>query len=115
MRIVSKEVFEMEREQLTNLLEAVRSVRAEVFQMEQELLSALSAEQVRRDAPASRGGNTTDEWFTLAELGEWLKLSRTTAYRLVREKRIPAYRIGRATLVRRHDVKWWLEDEGRSA
>jgi hypothetical protein len=65
----------MDREQLTNLLEAVRSVRAGVFQMEQELLSALSAEQVRRDAPASRGGNTPDEWFTLAELGEWLKVS----------------------------------------
>ena len=44
MRTVSKEVFEMDREQLTNLLEAVRSVRAGVFQMEQELLSALSAE-----------------------------------------------------------------------
>jgi excisionase family DNA binding protein len=115
MRTVSKEVFEMDREQLTNLLEAVRSVRAGVFQMDQELLSALSAEQVRRDAPASRGGNTPDEWFTLAELGEWLKVSRTTAYRLVREKRIPAYRIGRATRVRRHDVERWLEDEGRSA
>jgi excisionase family DNA binding protein len=115
MRTVSKEVFEMDREQLTNLLEAVRSVRAGVFQMEQELLSALSAEQVRHDAPASRGDNKPDECFTLAELGEWLKVSRTTAYRLVREKRIPAYRIGRATLVRRHDVERWLEDEGRSA
>src|SRR5919107_2392493 len=104
----------MDRNRLSTLLEAVRSVRAGVFQMEQELLSALSAEQVRRDAPASRGGNTPDEWFTLAELGSWLKVSRTTAYRLVRDRHIPSYRIGRATRVRRRDVEQWLEDEGRS-
>jgi len=105
----------MDREQLTNLLEAVRSVRAGVFQMEQELLSALTEEQVHRDAPESQRGNTPDEWFTLAELGDWLKISRTTAYRLIRDRHIPAYRVGRATRVRRRDVERWLEDEGRSA
>ncbi len=104
----------MDRARLGNLLEAVRSVRAAVFQMEQELLSVLSTEQVRRDAPENRDGSTPDEWFTLAELGDWLKISRTTAYRLIRERRIPAYRIGRATRVRRHDVERWLEEEGRS-
>jgi hypothetical protein len=51
----------MERERLVNLLAAVRSVRAGIFQMEQELLSALSTEQVRRDAPESQPGNTPDE------------------------------------------------------
>lgn len=105
----------MDREHLVNLLEAVRSVRAAVFQMEQELLSALTAEQGRHDAPESQRGNTPDEWFTLAELGDWLKISRTTAYRLVRERCIPAYRIGRSTRVRRRDVERWLEDEARSA
>jgi excisionase family DNA binding protein len=105
----------MDRERLVNLLEAVRSVRAAAFQMEQELLSALSAEQISRDAPESQRGNTPDEWFTLAELGDWLRVSRTTAYRLVRERRIPNYRSGRATRVRRRDVEqWWLE-EGKSA
>src|SRR5215204_6927145 len=98
----------MDREQLTNLLEAIRSVWAGVFHMEQELLSALSAEQVRRDAPASRGGNTPDEWFTLPELGEWLKVSRTTAYRLVSSNELPGYRIGRAIRVRRMDIEKWL-------
>lgn len=104
----------MDREHLVSLLETVRNVRAAVFRMEQELLSALTAEQVRRDALESQRGNAPDEWFTLAELGDWLKISRTTAYRLVREKHIPAYRIGRATRVRRRDVERWLEEEGRS-
>ena len=105
----------MDRERLVALLEAVRNTRAAVFQMEQELLSALTAEQVRRDAPESRGGDTPEEWFTLAELGAWLKIGRITAYKLIQERRIPAYRIGRATRVRRRDVERWLEDEGRSA
>lgn len=50
----------MDRERLVNLLEAVRSVRAGVLQMEQELLSALTADQVRRDARESQYGNTPD-------------------------------------------------------
>jgi len=108
------EVFEMDRNRLSSLLEAVRSVRAGIFQMEQALLSALSAEQLRGDALESRRGNAPDEWFTLVELGDWLKVSRTTAYRLVRERDIPAYRIGRATRLRRSDVERWLEDEARS-
>ena len=82
--------------------------------MEQELLSVLTAEQVR-DLPERQRVNASEEWFTLAELGEWLKVSRTTAYRLIRDRRIPAYGIGRATRVRRRDVERWLEDEGRSA
>ena len=105
----------MDREQLANLLEAVRSVSEAVFQMEQELLSALSAEHLRRDAPESQRGNTSDEWFTLAELADWLKISRTTVYRLIRERRILAYRVGRSPRIRRRDVERWLEDEGKSA
>ncbi len=104
----------MDRKQLTNLLEAVRSVREAVFRMEQELLSALTAEQVRHDAPEGQRGSTPDEWFTLAELGDWLKISRTTVWRLIRDRRIPTYRVGRATRIRRRDVERWLEDEGRS-
>jgi excisionase family DNA binding protein len=109
------EVLEMDRNRLSSLLEAVRSVRAGIFQMEQEVLSALSAEQPHGEAPESRRGNAPDEWFTLAELGDWLKISRTTAYRLVRERDIPAYRIGRASRVRRSDLERWLEDAARSA
>lgn len=102
----------MDRERLVDLLEAVRSVRTAVTQMEEKLLAALTYEQAR-DLPESQPGNTSDDWFTLAELGDWLKVSRTTTYRLVRERHIPAYRIGRATRVRRRDVEQWLENEGR--
>ena len=102
----------MEREKLVELLGSVRDVREAVFRMEQALLNVLSEE---RASDPSADERKSDEWFTLSELGDWLKASRTTAYRLVRERRIPAYRVGRATRVRRRDVELWLEDEGRSA
>jgi excisionase family DNA binding protein len=104
----------MERQRLAELLGAARGVREANFRMEQALLDALSEER-DSDLPGNERGRGSDEWFTLAELGDWLKVSRTAAYRLIRERRIPAYRVGRATRVRRRDVERWLEVEGRSA
>ena len=104
----------MNRQILVNLLEVTRNVTESVSQLEQELLNALTADQVHRDAAEAQRGDKPDDWITLAELGDWLKISRTTAYRLIREKHILAYRIGRATRIRRRDVERWLEDEGRS-
>jgi excisionase family DNA binding protein len=102
----------MEKDRLVDLLDAVRGVRAAVMQMEEKLLSALAAEQGCNITEAQRS-DTADEWFTLAELGDWLKVSRTTAYRLIRDGHIPAYRIGRITRIRRRDVERWLEEEGK--
>jgi excisionase family DNA binding protein len=65
----------------------------------------------KRDVAEEQGSVASEDWFTIAELGNWLKVGRTTAYKLLREGHIPAYRIGRATRVRRRDVEQWLEDE----
>ena len=105
----------MDEGRLVGLLETVRGVKAAAFQMEQELLSAKTAEQMRRDTADNRPGSAPDEWFTLAELGEWLKISRTSVYRLIRQGHIPSYRIDRAIRIRQRDIEHWLEDEGRNA
>lgn len=62
----------------------------------------------KQDTDPTQVSDTTDEWFTLPELGEWLKVSRTTAYRLVSSNELPGYRIGRAIRVRRMDIEKWL-------
>jgi excisionase family DNA binding protein len=108
----SEGVYEMNREHLGDLLEAVRGVRDAVVQMEEELLRALTAEE-RRDVAEGQHSDTQKDWFTITELGSWLRVSRTTVYKLLRERHIPAYRIGRATRVRRRDVERWLEDQVR--
>jgi len=37
----------------------------------------------------------TKEWFTIEEAAEYLCVSRRTIYKLTREGRLPAFRIGR--------------------
>jgi excisionase family DNA binding protein len=37
----------------------------------------------------------TKEWFTVEEAAEYLRVSRRTIYKLTREGRLPAFRIGR--------------------
>jgi excisionase family DNA binding protein len=34
------------------------------------------------------------EWFTVNEAAEYLRISRRTVYKLVQNKRLPSYRIG---------------------
>jgi excisionase family DNA binding protein len=91
------------------LLEAVRAVQDSVSRLEREIMSAM-AEDGRRTPPPPDSSDTTAEWFTLAELGEWLKVSRTTAHGLVSSRELPSYRVGRAIRVRRADVERWLEE-----
>ncbi len=67
-------------------------------------MTALDEDGIRTPLTA-QFSDTTNEWFTLAELGEWLKVSRTTAYRLVSSNELPGYRIGRTIRVRRWTSK----------
>ena len=51
-----------------------------------------------------------EEWLTLAEVAAWLKVGRTTVYRLITSGAVPSYRVGRSVRVRRADVEGWLEE-----
>ena len=47
--------------------------------------------------------------LTLAELAALLRVSRTTAYRLIETRAIAVYKIGRALRFRRRDVEAYLQ------
>jgi excisionase family DNA binding protein len=101
----------MDPDRLRTLLEVVRAVQDSVSRLERELMAVLSESQTR----AAHAGHTregSEEWFTLAELGEWLKVSRTTVYKLMSTGQIPSYRVGRTVRIRRRDVESWLETNG---
>lgn len=97
----------MESTRVEALLEAIQAVQDSVSRLEREVMAALS-EGGKQGTDSTKVSDTTDEWFTLPELGERLKVSRTTAYRLVSSNELPAYRIGRAIRVRRTDIERWL-------
>ena len=104
----------MDAVHLSKMLDAVRDVRAATAQLEQELLTALAVNQPHG---SSEEPNRTgpDEWMTQGELADWLRISRTTVWRLIREGCIPVHRIGRTVRVRRSDVERWLVEEGDGA
>lgn len=99
----------MDPARLEALLETIGAVQDSVSRLEREVMAALAEDGSQAQIPAG-SSDITNEWFTLAELGEWLKVSRTTAYRLVSTGEISAYRLGRAIRVRRVDVERWLEE-----
>ncbi len=98
----------MDTVRLEALLESVRAVQESVSRLEREIMVALAKDN-DWDLRPSPIPEATGEWFTLAELGAWLKVSRATVYRIVSTKEIASYRIGRSVRVRRADVEMWLE------
>jgi excisionase family DNA binding protein len=52
----------------------------------------------------------TPDVMTLNEVAEYLRIPRSTVYKLVREGRIPGQKIGRQWRFRRKVVENWLGD-----
>ncbi len=57
-----------------------------------------------------RGCTLPDEWLTLAQIAEELKLHIETVREWVRTKRLTAYRVGRDYRVKRADLDKFLEE-----
>ena len=48
--------------------------------------------------------------LTIMELSEYLKISRSTLYKLVRERKIPCQKIGRHWRFRKESIDRWLDE-----
>lgn len=53
----------------------------------------------------------TDEIFTIDELARYLKLSKSTVYKLAQERKIPGQKVGRHWRFRKASIDRWLESE----
>ena len=52
-----------------------------------------------------------DQVFTLEELMAYLKVARSTAYRLAQEGRIPGQKVGRNWRFRKAAIDRWLDQQ----
>jgi excisionase family DNA binding protein len=50
-----------------------------------------------------------NKYLTIDELGEFLKMKRSTLYSLVENGELPHYRIGRLIRFKLEDVEFWME------
>lgn len=55
------------------------------------------------------------EFLTVAELGVRLRVSRTTAYQLVRQRQVPSIRLGGTIRIPTAALDRWLVDQERAA
>ena len=53
----------------------------------------------------------TDKWLTLDEVAEYLKLSRTTLYRLAQDGEIPASKVGSQWRFDREEIDEWMKNQ----
>ncbi len=55
----------------------------------------------------------TNEILTAGDVCEYLKIPRSTLYKLSRDKAIPAFRVGRHWRFRREKIKEWVERQDK--
>ena len=51
--------------------------------------------------------------YTIPEVAEYLKMSRSKVYALVKKGRIPFIKIGKNVRIRQSDLMNWLEEQTR--
>lgn len=47
--------------------------------------------------------------FTINEFGDWSRLGRTKIYEMIKEGRLPIFKVGTKTLIRAEDAKALLD------
>ena len=52
-------------------------------------------------------------WLTVDEVGNYLRVSRTTAYKMVKDGKIPSIRVGRLRRVSQRELNQALFDQGK--
>jgi excisionase family DNA binding protein len=54
-----------------------------------------------------------DRWLSVDEIGIYLGVKRDTVYKWIREKRLPANKIGRLWKFKKAEVDEWVRKGGR--
>ena len=55
------------------------------------------------------------EVLTIAELSEYLKIPKSTVYKLCQEGKIPGQKVGRHWRFRRETIDQWLDEKSKGA
>jgi len=53
-----------------------------------------------------------DRWFSVGEIATHLGVKDDTVYKWIKEKQLPAHRIGRLWKLKKHQVDEWVQISG---
>jgi len=57
------------------------------------------------------GPEMTDEVMTIPEVAEYLKVTRQTIHRLMKDGKIKAFKIGRSTRILRSEIERFIQEQ----
>ena len=69
----------------------------------------------RKSEPAAEGRGSvreSDEWLTVSEMQEYMRVGRTKAYELIKNGEVGTYRLGRKILVSRSSIDGFIRVNG---
>jgi len=61
------------------------------------------------------GPEMTDEVMTIPEVAEYLKVTRQTVHRLMKDGKIKAFKIGRSTRIMRSEIERFIQGQIRES
>ncbi len=61
--------------------------------------------------PSQPKSNTQPHVFTVRELAGYLRIHQVTVYRLLREQKLPAFRVGSDWRFNREEIERWMTHE----
>ena len=53
-----------------------------------------------------------DRWLSVDEIGDYLEIKRDTVYKRIKEKHMPAHKIGRLWKFKKDEVDEWVRKGG---
>ena len=53
--------------------------------------------------------------LSIAEFCSWTSIGRTLVYKLIKEKQLKPFKVGRRTLITRFEAERWLKDQSMTA
>ena len=53
-----------------------------------------------------------DRWLSVDEIGDYLGIKRDTVYKWIREKGMPAHKVGRLWKFKKNEVDMWVRKGG---
>ena len=60
-------------------------------------------------------GLMDSEFLTAEEVAEYLRLPLSTVYKLVQDKRLPGFKVGKHWRFRKDSIQKWIKDQEQSA
>ena len=77
--------------------------------IETSVCSAEETQRVAQEHSATVASTSSGRFFTISEVCDLLRVSRTTVWRIMNQQGLRVIRVGGMKRIREHDLEMWIE------